>query len=108
MMIAHKDKVQGVKQMVNTLNAQGRTETQNHCEVYRPWGSYDSVDMGGRFQVKHISVKPGACLSLQMHHHRAEHWIVVSGTARSEERRSGKEGGSTDRTRWSASHKKKK
>ncbi|MCE0462113.1 MULTISPECIES: mannose-1-phosphate guanylyltransferase/mannose-6-phosphate isomerase [Pseudomonas] len=81
MMIAHKDKVQGVKQLVNTLNAQGRNETQNHCEVYRPWGSYDSVDMGGRFQVKHISVKPGACLSLQMHHHRAEHWIVVSGTA---------------------------
>lgn len=81
MMIAHKDKVQGVKQMVNTLNDQGRSETQNHCEVYRPWGSYDSVDMGGRFQVKHISVKPGACLSLQMHHHRAEHWIVVSGTA---------------------------
>ncbi|AMB84427.1 mannose-1-phosphate guanylyltransferase [Pseudomonas agarici] len=81
MMIAHKDKVQGVKQMVNTLNERGRSETQNHCEVYRPWGSYDSVDMGGRFQVKHISVKPGACLSLQMHHHRAEHWIVVSGTA---------------------------
>ncbi|MVV47796.1 mannose-1-phosphate guanylyltransferase/mannose-6-phosphate isomerase [Pseudomonas sp. PB120] len=81
MMIAHKDKVQGVKQMVNTLNEQGRSETQNHCEVYRPWGSYDSVDMGGRFQVKRISVKPGACLSLQMHHHRAEHWIVVSGTA---------------------------
>ncbi|KAA6164784.1 mannose-1-phosphate guanylyltransferase/mannose-6-phosphate isomerase, partial [Pseudomonas veronii] len=71
MMIAHKDKVQGVKQMVATLNEQGRSETQNHCEVYRPWGSYDSVDMGGRFQVKHISVKPGACLSLQMHHHRA-------------------------------------
>ena len=69
MMIAHKDKVQGVKQMVSTLNDQGRSETQNHCEVYRPWGSYDSVDMGGRFQVKHISVKPGACLSLQMHHH---------------------------------------
>ncbi|MND49698.1 Alginate biosynthesis protein AlgA [compost metagenome] len=81
MMIAHKDKVQGVKQLVNTLNEQGRSETQNHCEVYRPWGSYDSVDMGGRFQVKHITVKPGACLSLQMHHHRAEHWIVVSGTA---------------------------
>lgn len=78
MMIAHKDKVQGVKQMVATLNEQGRSETQNHCEVYRPWGSYDSVDMGGRFQVKHISVKPGACLSLQMHHHRAEHWIVDS------------------------------
>jgi mannose-1-phosphate guanylyltransferase/mannose-6-phosphate isomerase len=81
----HDDRPQrqgsGVKQMVNTLNEQGRSETQNHCEVYRPWGSYDSVDMGGRFQVKHISVKPGACLSLQMHHHRAEHWIVVSGTA---------------------------
>ncbi|BAP41434.1 mannose-1-phosphate guanylyltransferase/mannose-6-phosphate isomerase [Pseudomonas sp. 21LCFQ02] len=81
MMIAHKDKVQGVKQMVNTLNERGRSETQNHLEVYRPWGSYDSVDMGGRFQVKRISVKPGASLSLQMHHHRAEHWIVVSGTA---------------------------
>jgi len=81
MMIAHKDKVQGVKQMVATLNEQGRSETQNHLEVYRPWGSYDSVDMGGRFQVKRISVKPGASLSLQMHHHRAEHWIVVSGTA---------------------------
>ncbi|UVE16859.1 mannose-1-phosphate guanylyltransferase/mannose-6-phosphate isomerase [Pseudomonas sp. LS44] len=81
MMIAHKDRVQEVKQLVNTLNKQGRSETQNHCEVYRPWGSYDSVDMGGRFQVKRISVKPGAQLSLQMHHHRAEHWIVVSGTA---------------------------
>ena len=81
MMIAHKDKVQGVKQMVKTLDEQGRSETQNHLEVYRPWGSYDSVDMGGRFQVKHITVKPGASLSLQMHHHRAEHWIVVSGTA---------------------------
>ncbi|NBA96218.1 mannose-1-phosphate guanylyltransferase/mannose-6-phosphate isomerase [Pseudomonas sp. R5(2019)] len=80
-LIAHKDQVQGVKQLVNTLNEQGRSETQNHCAVYRPWGSYDSVDMGGRFQVKHLSVKPGACLSLQMHHHRAEHWIVVSGTA---------------------------
>ncbi|MBU2323539.1 MAG: mannose-1-phosphate guanylyltransferase/mannose-6-phosphate isomerase, partial [Gammaproteobacteria bacterium] len=67
MMIAHKDRVQDVKTVVNQLDAQGRSETQNHCEVYRPWGSYDSVDMGGRFQVKHISVKPGACLSLQMH-----------------------------------------
>ena len=81
MMIAHKDRVQDVKKVVNQLDAAGRTETQNHCQVYRPWGSYDSVDMGGRFQVKHISVKPGARLSLQMHHHRAEHWIVVSGTA---------------------------
>jgi mannose-1-phosphate guanylyltransferase/mannose-6-phosphate isomerase len=81
MMIAHRDRVQDVKQVVNQLDAQGRSETQNHCEVYRPWGSYDSVDMGGRFQVKRITVKPGAQLSLQMHHHRAEHWIVVSGTA---------------------------
>ncbi|MDN6857689.1 mannose-1-phosphate guanylyltransferase/mannose-6-phosphate isomerase [Pseudomonas sp. CAN2814] len=81
MMIAHKDRVQDVKKVVNELDAAGRSETQNHCQVYRPWGSYDSVDMGGRFQVKHISVKPGARLSLQMHHHRAEHWIVVSGTA---------------------------
>ncbi|AXO62974.1 mannose-1-phosphate guanylyltransferase/mannose-6-phosphate isomerase [Pseudomonas sp. phDV1] len=82
MMVAHKDRVQDVKKLVSKLDAQGRCETQNHCEVYRPWGSYDSVDMGGRFQVKHITVKPGAQLSLQMHHHRAEHWIVVSGTAR--------------------------
>ncbi|EZH76497.1 mannose-1-phosphate guanyltransferase [Ectopseudomonas composti] len=81
-MIAHKDRVQDVKKLVNKLDEQGRSETQNHCAVYRPWGSYDSVDMGGRFQVKHITVKPGAQLSLQMHHHRAEHWIVVSGTAR--------------------------
>lgn len=80
-MIVHKDRVQDVKSMVNRLDAMGRSETQNHCQVYRPWGSYDSVDMGGRFQVKHISVNPGATLSLQMHHHRAEHWIVVSGTA---------------------------
>jgi mannose-1-phosphate guanylyltransferase/mannose-6-phosphate isomerase len=82
MMVAHKDRVQDVKKLVGKLDAQGRSETQNHCEVYRPWGSYDSVDMGGRFQVKHITVKPGAQLSLQMHHHRAEHWIVVSGTAK--------------------------
>lgn len=82
MMVAHKDRVQDVKKLVGKLDQQGRCETQNHCAVYRPWGSYDSVDMGGRFQVKHITVKPGAQLSLQMHHHRAEHWIVVSGTAK--------------------------
>ncbi|RMH85510.1 mannose-1-phosphate guanylyltransferase/mannose-6-phosphate isomerase [Pseudomonas sp. AOB-7] len=82
MMVAHRDRVQDVKKLVGRLDAQGRSETQNHCAVYRPWGSYDSVDMGGRFQVKHITVKPGAQLSLQMHHHRAEHWIVVSGTAK--------------------------
>ena len=81
MMIAHRDHVQDVKKVVNQLDELGRSETQNHCQVFRPWGSYDSVDMGGRFQVKHITVNPGATLSLQMHHHRAEHWIVVSGTA---------------------------
>ncbi|MCQ4295831.1 mannose-1-phosphate guanylyltransferase/mannose-6-phosphate isomerase [Pseudomonas stutzeri] len=80
-MVAHKDKVQDVKKLVSKLDAQDRSETKNHCAVYRPWGWYDSVDMGGRFQVKRICVNPGASLSLQMHHHRAEHWIVVSGTA---------------------------
>jgi len=80
-MVVHKDAVQDVKKMVNHLDAAGRQETQNHCEVYRPWGNYDSVDSGTRHQVKRITVKPGAQLSLQMHHHRAEHWIVVSGTA---------------------------
>ncbi|MGH8434248.1 MAG: mannose-1-phosphate guanylyltransferase/mannose-6-phosphate isomerase [Pseudomonas sp.] len=81
-MIAHKDCVQDVKKLVKTLDAAGRQETQSHCRVYRPWGGYDSVDAGTRHQVKHITVKPGAQLSLQMHHHRAEHWVVVSGTAR--------------------------
>ncbi len=80
-MVAHKDKVQDVKKLVALLDAKERRETQNHCAVYRPWGWYDSVDMGSRFQVKRICVNPGASLSLQMHHHRAEHWIVVSGTA---------------------------
>jgi mannose-1-phosphate guanylyltransferase/mannose-6-phosphate isomerase len=81
-MVAHKDRVQDVKHLVNTLSAQGRPEAENHCEVYRPWGSYDSIDNGHRFQVKRIMVKPGASLSLQKHHHRAEHWIVVTGTAK--------------------------
>lgn len=80
-MVVHKDRVQDVKKLVKTLDEQERPETQNHCLVYRPWGAYDSVDMGSRFQVKRITVKPGASLSLQKHHHRAEHWIVVSGTA---------------------------
>ncbi|WP_256673059.1 cupin domain-containing protein, partial [Pseudomonas sp. JG-B] len=80
-MVASKKHVQKVKQLVEKLKAEGRSEVENHCQVYRPWGYYDSVDTGGRFQVKHITVKPGGRLSLQMHHHRAEHWIVVSGTA---------------------------
>ncbi len=81
-MVTRKEHAQDVKHLVNTLTEQGRPEAQNHCQVYRPWGSYDSLDNGNRFQVKRIVVKPGASLSLQKHHHRAEHWIVVSGTAR--------------------------
>ena len=81
-LVAHKDRTQDVKKIVDRLKQQGRSEGAVHRKVYRPWGSYDSVDAGERFQVKRIVVKPGAALSLQMHHHRAEHWIVVSGTAR--------------------------
>jgi len=80
-LVAHKDKAQDVKKVVDRLKAQKRPEADLHREVFRPWGSYDSVDSGTRFQVKRITVKPGAKLSLQMHHHRAEHWVVVSGTA---------------------------
>lgn len=81
-LVAPKDRVQDVKALVNQLKKQGRYETSLHREVFRPWGSYDSIDSGERFQVKRLTVKPGAEMSLQMHHHRAEHWIVVSGTAR--------------------------
>ncbi len=81
-LVAHKDKVQDVKKIVEQLKVEGRSEFQLHREVYRPWGKYDSVDNGQRYQVKRITVKPGAKLSVQMHHHRAEHWIVVSGTAK--------------------------
>ena len=81
LLVAHKDHVQEVKAVVAKLKAAGRPESSLHRKVYRPWGAYDSIDMGERFQVKRITVNPGAALSLQMHHHRAEHWIVVSGTA---------------------------
>ena len=81
-LVVHKDKTQDVKKIVDTLKQQGRPESSIHRKVYRPWGSYDGVDAGERFQVKRIVVKPGGILSLQMHHHRAEHWIVVSGTAK--------------------------
>ncbi|MGK0270528.1 MAG: mannose-1-phosphate guanylyltransferase/mannose-6-phosphate isomerase [Cocleimonas sp.] len=81
-LVAHKEQVQDVKTIVNHLKAVGRTEHKIHREVYRPWGKYDSLDIGNRDQVKRITVKPGAKLSIQMHHHRAEHWIVVSGTAK--------------------------
>ncbi|AYM85576.1 mannose-1-phosphate guanylyltransferase/mannose-6-phosphate isomerase [Pseudoalteromonas agarivorans] len=81
-LVAEKDKVQDVKHIVKALKSKSRSEASNHREVYRPWGKYDSIDSGGRYQVKRITVKPGAKLSVQMHHHRAEHWIVVSGTAK--------------------------
>jgi len=81
-LVAAKDKVQDVKKVVEILKENGRNEAKLHREVYRPWGKYDSIDQGARYQVKRITVKPGEKLSIQMHHHRAEHWIVVSGTAR--------------------------
>ena len=80
-MVAPKARAQDVKALVERLREQGRGESNLHREVFRPWGSYDSIDMGERFQVKRLVVKPGAILSLQKHHHRAEHWIVVTGTA---------------------------
>lgn len=80
-MVVHKDHAQSVKDVTAELQKAERTEHINHRKVNRPWGNYDSVDFGDRFQVKRIEVKPGASLSLQMHHHRAEHWIVVKGTA---------------------------
>ncbi len=81
-LVAHKSKVQQVKDVVSRLKSEGRTQAVLHREVHRPWGSYDSVDVGACFQVKRIKVKPGARLSLQSHKHRAEHWVVVTGTAR--------------------------
>lgn len=80
-MVSSKERVQEIKTIVRKLEQDERPEAVFHREVARPWGSYDSIDIGERFQVKRITVKPGAKLSLQMHHHRAEHWIVVSGTA---------------------------
>ena len=80
-LVASRDHAQDVKKLVDQLKAADRPEHMFHRKVYRPWGSYDSIDMGERFQVKRIVVKAGAALSLQKHHHRAEHWIVVSGTA---------------------------
>jgi mannose-1-phosphate guanylyltransferase/mannose-6-phosphate isomerase len=80
-LVAPRNRVQDVKKLVARLKAAGRNEHSLHREVYRPWGSYDSIDNGHRYQVKRLTIKPGAQLSLQLHHHRAEHWIVVSGTA---------------------------
>ncbi len=81
-LVARKDKAQAIGPLVAKLKAAGREECRQHRKVHRPWGTYDGIERGERFQVKRIVVNPGATLSLQMHHHRAEHWIVVRGTAR--------------------------
>jgi len=80
-LVGKSERMQEVKEIVAQIKRDKRSEATWHRKVYRPWGAYDSIDNGQRFQVKRITVKPGATLSLQMHHHRAEHWIVVSGTA---------------------------
>ncbi|BBV65278.1 mannose-1-phosphate guanylyltransferase/mannose-6-phosphate isomerase [Kluyvera ascorbata] len=82
LLIAKQDSVQDIKKIVDVLKHENRIEHLRHREEYRPWGRYDSVDQGGRYQVKRITVKPGERISTQMHYHRAEHWVVVSGTAR--------------------------
>ena len=82
LMVAHKESVQDVKRIVEELKSKSRTETKLHREVYRPWGKYDSIDNGERYQVKRITVKPGAKLSVQKHQYRSEHWVVVSGVAK--------------------------
>lgn len=81
LLVASKPRTQDVKHIVSQLTAQKREEQTLHRKVHRPWGRYDSIDNGGRFKVKRIQVKPKASLGLQKHHHRAEHWIVVTGTA---------------------------
>ncbi|WP_336368402.1 mannose-1-phosphate guanylyltransferase/mannose-6-phosphate isomerase [Marinobacter sp. C2H3] len=81
-LIAHRERAQDIGKLAKRLSASQRNEARNHREVCRPWGFYDAIDQGHRYQVKRITVKPGAKLSLQMHHHRAEHWVVVSGTAK--------------------------
>jgi mannose-1-phosphate guanylyltransferase/mannose-6-phosphate isomerase len=81
-LVVDKSRTQEIRKVVNRLKTERRAEADTHRKVHRPWGSYDAIDQGERFQVKRIIVNPGAKLSLQMHHHRAEHWIVVRGTAR--------------------------
>ena len=80
-MVASQDQAQDVKSIVNKLKDSQREERTTHRKVFRPWGYYESIDAGPGFQVKRISVNPGASLSLQLHHHRAEHWVVVEGIA---------------------------
>ncbi len=81
-LVANRDRVQDVKDLVEELKSEGRREQENHRKVHRPWGSYETLDSGPGFQVKRLTVNPGAALSLQMHHRRAEHWVVVKGAAR--------------------------
>lgn len=81
-LVAHKDCAQDVKAITDYLRKSSRSEYVYHRKVHRPWGDYESIDTGPRYQVKRLCIKPGASLSLQMHHHRAEHWIVVKGTAK--------------------------
>lgn len=81
-LVTHRDRAQDVKEIVSQLKKSGRDEYKFHRRVFRPWGNYEGIDNGARYQVKRLTVKPGAQLSLQLHHHRAEHWIVVKGTAR--------------------------
>lgn len=81
-LVAHRDRAQEVKEIVGILKARKRSEHVMHRRVYRPWGWYEGLDSAQRFQVKRLMLKPGAAISLQMHHHRAEHWVVVTGTAR--------------------------
>jgi mannose-1-phosphate guanylyltransferase len=80
-LVAHRDRAQEIKAIVGQLEKSGAPESKAHRRIYRPWGHYDGIVEGDRWQVKKIQVKPGAALSLQMHHHRAEHWVVVRGTA---------------------------
>jgi mannose-1-phosphate guanylyltransferase/mannose-6-phosphate isomerase len=81
LLVAHRDQAEAVKDVVTLLDQLGVEQAVMHRRVARPWGWYDTLETGDRFQVKRIGVNPGASLSLQMHHHRAEHWIVVNGTA---------------------------
>ena len=81
-LVAHRDRSQDVKEIVEKLKLANRDEAIIHNKAYRPWGAYECIDHDARFQVKRITVNPGASLSLQLHHHRSEHWIVVQGTAR--------------------------
>ena len=81
MVVSTKEKTHFVKNLSSKLNDEGRSESEHHRKVYRPWGWYDSIESGVNFQVKRLHVNPGAKLSLQMHHKRAEHWVVIDGEA---------------------------